>query len=42
MGIDRIGQVCVMIHSGSRGLGHQVRIGGPAWHMRVAACLLLG
>ena len=25
MGIDRIGQVCVMIHSGSRGLGHQVR-----------------
>ena len=25
MGIDRIGQVCVMIHSGSRGLGHQAR-----------------
>jgi tRNA-splicing ligase RtcB len=24
MGIDTIGQVCVMIHSGSRGLGHQV------------------
>ncbi|KAK9798605.1 hypothetical protein WJX73_007952 [Symbiochloris irregularis] len=24
MGIDRIGQVCLMIHSGSRGLGHQV------------------
>lgn len=24
MGIDRPGQVCVMIHSGSRGLGHQV------------------
>ena len=24
MGIDRLGQVCVMIHSGSRGLGHQV------------------
>lgn len=24
MGIDREGQVCVMIHSGSRGLGHQV------------------
>ena len=24
MGIDRVGQVCVMIHSGSRGLGHQV------------------
>jgi tRNA-splicing ligase RtcB len=29
MGIDRIGQVCVMIHSGSRGLGHQV---GSALH----------
>ncbi|XP_071806892.1 RNA-splicing ligase RtcB homolog [Asterias amurensis] len=24
MGIDHVGQVCVMIHSGSRGLGHQV------------------
>ena len=24
MGIDQIGQVCVMVHSGSRGLGHQV------------------
>eukprot|EP00736_Rhodelphis_marinus_P006202 Rmarinus@m.7153 len=24
MGIDRKGQVCVMIHSGSRGMGHQV------------------
>jgi tRNA-splicing ligase RtcB (3'-phosphate/5'-hydroxy nucleic acid ligase) len=24
MGIDQVGQVCVMIHSGSRGLGHQV------------------
>jgi len=24
MGINKIGQVCVMIHSGSRGLGHQV------------------
>ncbi|KFM26950.1 TRNA-splicing ligase RtcB-like protein [Auxenochlorella protothecoides] len=24
MGIDAVGQVCVMIHSGSRGLGHQV------------------
>lgn len=24
MGIDRLGQVCVMIHSGSRGFGHQV------------------
>ena len=24
MGISRLGQVCIMIHSGSRGLGHQV------------------
>jgi len=24
MGIERVGQVCVMIHCGSRGLGHQV------------------
>lgn len=24
MGIDRKGQICVLIHSGSRGLGHQV------------------
>ncbi|KAF1743033.1 hypothetical protein MXB_5350 [Myxobolus squamalis] len=24
MGLDRLGQVCIMIHSGSRGLGHQV------------------
>ncbi len=23
-GVDKVGQVCVMIHSGSRGLGHQV------------------
>lgn len=27
MGIDQVGQVVVMIHSGSRGLGHQVRAG---------------
>ncbi|XP_066030070.1 RNA-splicing ligase RtcB homolog [Pocillopora verrucosa] len=26
MGVDHLGQVCVMIHSGSRGLGHQVAI----------------
>lgn len=26
MGIDKVGQVCVMIHSGSRGLGHQVNL----------------
>lgn len=24
MGIDRVGQIVIMIHSGSRGLGHQV------------------
>lgn len=24
MGIEQTGQVCIMIHSGSRGLGHQV------------------
>ena len=24
MGIGKVGQVCVMIHTGSRGLGHQV------------------
>ena len=24
MGIDRVGQICIMLHSGSRGLGHQV------------------
>ena len=29
MGIDHKGQVCVMIHSGSRGLGHQVATGEP-------------
>ena len=27
MGIQGLGQVCVMIHSGSRGLGHQVATG---------------
>lgn len=27
MGVDYKGQVCVMIHSGSRGLGHQVATG---------------
>ena len=26
MGIDKVGQVCIMIHSGSRGLGHQVKL----------------
>ena len=27
MGLEEKGQVCVMIHSGSRGLGHQVATG---------------
>jgi len=27
MGIEETGQVCVMIHCGSRGLGHQVATG---------------
>lgn len=30
MGIEQTGQVCVMIHSGSRGLGHQVSTVGAA------------
>ncbi len=28
MGVEERGQVLVMIHSGSRGLGHQVATGG--------------
>ena len=32
MGIERTGQVCIMIHSGSRGLGHQVQPLGPSVH----------
>ena len=31
MGIEQTGQVCVMIHSGSRGLGHQVPTDMTAW-----------
>ncbi len=31
MGIDKVGQVCIMIHSGSRGLGHQVTHVAPFW-----------
>ena len=31
MGIDKVGQVCIMIHSGSRGLGHQVTHIAPFW-----------
>lgn len=27
MGIEEKGQVCIMIHCGSRGLGHQVATG---------------
>ena len=29
MGITEVGQVCIMIHSGSRGLGHQVCVRLP-------------
>ena len=36
MGIEQLGQVCVMIHSGSRGLGHQVRAFGHQRHSRQA------
>lgn len=34
MGIDHKGQVCVMIHSGSRGLGHQVATGATRFSER--------
>lgn len=34
MGIDTPGQVVVMIHSGSRGLGHQVG-GKGGWGLRM-------
>lgn len=33
MGIDSKGQVCVMIHSGSRGFGHQVATGKYFMHI---------
>ena len=33
MGIDKVGQVCIMIHSGSRGLGHQVTHLAPFWSL---------
>lgn len=39
MGIDHRGQVCVMIHSGSRGLGHQVATGGSRTRLKSLACL---
>lgn len=37
MGIDEVGQVVVMIHSGSRGLGHQVRLIVPRHVLRTNA-----
>ncbi len=40
MGIDRLGQVCVMIHSGSRGLGHQVSLSFQLCRLHVT-CLNL-
>lgn len=43
MGIDKVGQVCIMIHSGSRGLGHQVHISAHVYAVTgmhfVSACL---
>lgn len=35
MGIDHKGQICVMIHSGSRGLGHQVATGERGHHINL-------
>jgi len=47
MGIEEVGQVCVMIHCGSRGLGHQVATGvcmcvhtGMLWRMDYFISLL--
>ena len=34
MGLTRVGQVCIMIHSGSRGLGHQVCATPPLYSVR--------
>lgn len=34
MGIGQKGTVCIMIHSGSRGLGHQVTLQGLGWHLQ--------
>lgn len=39
MGVDHRGQVCVMIHSGSRGLGHQVATGEPQQDGRLQGLL---
>jgi len=33
MGIEEKGQICVMIHSGSRGFGHQVATGYYAYFL---------
>jgi tRNA-splicing ligase RtcB len=40
MGINEVGQVCVMIHSGSRGLGHQVPLTAGMIFMLAECCLL--
>ena len=37
MGIDHKGQVCLMIHSGSRGLGHQVATGEIINHITLSS-----
>lgn len=35
MGIERLGQICVMIHSGSRGFGHQVATGWQSTYIHI-------
>eukprot|EP00922_Rhytidocystis_sp_ex-Travisia-forbesii_P051403 GHVS01076296.1.p1 GENE.GHVS01076296.1~~GHVS01076296.1.p1 ORF type:complete len:317 (+),score=57.70 GHVS01076296.1:195-1145(+) len=42
MGLDRLGQVCVMIHSGSRGLGHQVVVCCWCWLKCKTSLLCVG
>ena len=40
MGIDEVGQVVIMIHSGSRGLGHQVLSSGIPSHNTTSVSLI--
>ena len=35
MGIEHKGQVCIMIHSGSRGFGHQVATGNLIYLFKI-------
>lgn len=39
MGIEEKGQVCVMIHSGSRGFGHQVATGCFIYYLKTLVFL---